>query len=289
MCCFSRPIISVSATNIFARAGEDGRQFLVYSMILNARDDLAMVLPLPVKIGTGEKGVSFIDLSGYPDFFADLRIGFPEPIPPPTPVPQSGGITKLSARRLEVVTVGKFEASFVPTMKDFSRLDERFRIGDEAWKQLPQYHDYGFAVFKLKSGETKVHPMAFAFPRRDTKTLFFPTVHIHDGKVHSEAEFDHVLYCQPSEHVPLTVREWRESESNANKFMKLDKARGLIVADQHCYKKELRGQLPNRDTLVALPRDPWFLINTGLQPGDGTARRKETVLTVFTSRGLRRR
>ena len=153
---------------------------------------------------------------------------------------------------LEVVTVGSFEASFVPTMKDFARLDKRFRIADAAWKKLPKYHDFGFAVFKLKSGNTKVHPMAFSFPRRDTKTLFFPTVHIHDGKVHSEAEFDHVLYCQPSEHVPLTVREWRESESNANKFMKLDKAKGLIVADQHCYKKELRGQLPNRDTLVSI-------------------------------------
>jgi hypothetical protein len=56
MCCFSRPVISVSATNIFARAAEDGRQFLVYSMTLNAKDDLAMVLPLPVKIGETKRG-----------------------------------------------------------------------------------------------------------------------------------------------------------------------------------------------------------------------------------------
>jgi len=28
MCCFSRPIQSVSTTNIFARPAEDGRQFL---------------------------------------------------------------------------------------------------------------------------------------------------------------------------------------------------------------------------------------------------------------------
>src|SRR5688572_1509042 len=106
MCCFSRPVISVSATNIFARAEEDGRQFLVYSMKLNAKDDLAMVLPLPVKVGSDEKDVSFIDLSGYPDFFADLRTGFPGP-------PDTSSFTKRSGigPKLKVVRVGSFEAS----------------------------------------------------------------------------------------------------------------------------------------------------------------------------------
>jgi hypothetical protein len=37
MCCFSRPVIVVSATNIFARPAEGGRQFLIYSMNLKAR------------------------------------------------------------------------------------------------------------------------------------------------------------------------------------------------------------------------------------------------------------
>jgi hypothetical protein len=251
MCCFSRPIISVSATNIFARAGENGRQFLVYSMTLNAKDDLAMVLPLPVRIGTDEKDVSFIDLSGYADFFADLQSGFP--------VPRSKnsrgrgvGLTALSAHPLEVVSVGNFEASFVPTMNDFSRLDERFRIGDEAWKKLPDYRDFGFAVFKLKPGAATVHPMAFSFPRRDTKALFFPTVHIHDGQVHPKAGFDYALYCQPHEHEQLQLRDWRESPANANKFMKVDKTKGLIAPDQHCYQKQMHGQLPNRDTLVSI-------------------------------------
>ena len=72
MCCFSRPVISVSATNIFARAGEEGRQFLVYSMSIQAETDLAMILPLPVKQPAGEKDVMFIDLKGYADFFKDM-------------------------------------------------------------------------------------------------------------------------------------------------------------------------------------------------------------------------
>ena len=62
MCCFSKPVTHVSGTSIFARTAEAGRQFLVYSMSIEAKEDLAMVLPLPVKLGSDEKGVSFIDL-----------------------------------------------------------------------------------------------------------------------------------------------------------------------------------------------------------------------------------
>ena len=124
MCCFSQPVISVSATNIFARAGVGGRQFLVYSMSIKARNDLAMILPLPVKTPAGEKDVEFIDLKGYPSFFGDLLMGFP---PPPTK--RSWGLATRGdmseSAKLEVVQVGDFEASFVPTVKDFSRLDER--------------------------------------------------------------------------------------------------------------------------------------------------------------------
>jgi len=247
MCCFSQPVVSVSATNIFARPANEGRQFLVYSMTLNVKKDLAMVLPLPVEPGTDEKGVSFIDLSGYAEFFDDLLKGFPVPVP-------AGNFSDLpmdAMSKLEVIKVGNFEASFVPTLKDFSRLEERFRISDAVWKQLPAYHDYGFAVFKLKSDNAKIHPMAFSFPRRDSKTLFFPTVHIHDGKVHAKAKFDHALYCQPSELERPTIHEWQESHADARRFMKVDKAKGLILADQHCYQKKLRGMLPNRDTLVS--------------------------------------
>jgi hypothetical protein len=252
MCCFSQPVISVSATNIFARAGAEERQFLVYSMSLNASRDLAMILPLPVKTPTGDNDVQFIDLKGYPAFFSHLRKGFPTNLPPtagPTPI----YLNSLGDEKLTVVKVGDFEASFVPAVKDFSRLDERFRLSADTWNKLPQYETYGFAVFKLKPGAMTVHPMAFSFPRRDTSTLFFPTVHIHDGKVHPKADFDHALYCQPqgNHHLALGA-DWEESHSLANSFMQVNKTKGLIEADQHCYKRELHGQLPNRDTLVRM-------------------------------------
>src|SRR5262245_57485622 len=148
MCCFSRAVRSVSNTNIFARSGLGRQQYLVYSMTLDAKEDLAMVLPLPTAPNTGEEAVQFIDLHDYADFFKDLRAGFPEPQELRlTPVPRA-----LAPAALKVVSVGNFEASFVPTLADFDRLDPRFRLPKGVWDKLPQYRAYGFAVFKLKPG-----------------------------------------------------------------------------------------------------------------------------------------
>jgi len=248
MCCFSRPVQSVSATNIFARPAENTRQFLAYSMTLRAKENLAMVLPLPVQAGSGEKAVTFIDLKNYAAFFTDLRSGFPMPIPMSSSLATRGDAP--SKLKLEVIQVGSFEASYVPTVNDFSRLDERFRLPPGTWDKLPAYRDYGFAVFKLKPGAATVHPMAFSFPRADKSTLFFPTVHIHDRRVHGTARFDHALYCQNGPEEQLALTGWVESKSPAGSFMKADQAKGLIDAERHCYLKELHGDLPNRDTLL---------------------------------------
>lgn len=251
MCCFSQPVISVSGTNIFARPDADGRELLVYSMTINAKNDLAMILPLPVKTPAGEKDLKFIDLKEYAEFFVDMDSGFQ---PPPPRLAR--GVAALSAppasNKLEVVQVGSFEASFVPGQKDFSRLDKRFQIPIDTWKKLPTYDDYGFAVFKLKPGEVKVHPMAFSFIRRDAHTLFLPTIHIHDGKVHDKADFDHALFCQPTHEQRPRTKGWHESYTHPNGFMQMKKVKGIVLADQHCYKFEMRGRFANRDQYLAV-------------------------------------
>jgi len=247
MCCFSRPVQHVSATNIFARPDKDGRQFLVYSMTLKAKEDLAMVLPLPVKAGSGEKAVTFVNLKDYAAFFTDLRSGF---LMPPA-ANATRGLGDLSAKtKLEVVQVGNFEASYVPTVNDFSRLDERFRLPPGTWNKLPAYRSYGFAVFKLKSGAATIHPMAFSFPRAETSSLFFPTVHIHDGQVHPKAEFDHTLYCQSGADEEFALNRWTESERPANAFVAIGKANGLVDGERHCYMRGLQGKLANQDTFL---------------------------------------
>ena len=181
MCIFSQKA-NVSKTKIFARSGKENTQYLVYSMIVKAEKELAMILPLPV--AQMSKDITFINLEKYPEFFDDLAKGFP--------VPRSRGDTK-AAEKIAVVEVGSFIASFVPTAKDFGKVDEKFRLPDDVWAKLPQFKDYGFAVFQLKSGEKNIHPMALSFPRADRKRLYFPTVHVHDGKVADKDEFDHSL------------------------------------------------------------------------------------------------
>jgi hypothetical protein len=249
MCCFSQKIISVTGTNIFARPLAEGRQLLVYSMSIKADQDLAMILPLPAKQPAGEKDLEFIDLQGYPSFFSNLDAGFPAP---PSAGPATDSANSTSGRSLEIHQVGNFEASFVPKVADFSRLDERFRLPDGTWKEVPEYENYGFAVFKLKRGAMTVHPMAFSFAINDPRSLFFPTVHIHDGKVHETAHFDHSLYCQPSAERRPKVTYWQESPRHAKSFMNVGKTKGIILSDQHCYRTVAQGTLPNRDVVLAM-------------------------------------
>ena len=244
MCCFTGVVDSVSATQIFARPADEGRQYLAYHMSYRAKESLAMVLPIPTPAKSAEDAVKFIDLSEYDQFFTDLRSGFP--LPKAAAPSRSKGLPPPNS--LAVVEVGSFEASFVPSVADFARLDKRFRLPDGAWDKLPAYKDYGFAVFKLKEGNPKLHPMAFSFPRADRRTIFFPTVHIHDGKVHAEAGFDHTLYLQAG--AGRAPRMWDESELPAGMFMNKDKAKGLIDAEAHVYMTTIRGQKKNADTLV---------------------------------------
>ncbi len=255
MCCFSGPVKHVDQTKVFARASGKGRQLIVYSMQIEAEKELAMILPIPTPEKTAENAVKFIDLQKYPEFFVELKHGFPEPKSASLGGSGAGSFAGglVETKPLKVVEVGSFEASFVPTLADFKRLDERFRLPNEAWEELPQYKRFGFAVFKLKEGKLKVHPMAFDFPTADSSKLFFPTVHIHDGKVHEKADFDHTLYCQ-IESDTRRVLHWRESTHPAGEFVGVKRARKiaakLIDFDAHVYMTTIGGQQKNADTLV---------------------------------------
>jgi hypothetical protein len=274
MCCFSRPVKVVSSTAIFARRASPGRQLLAYKMDLEASEDLAMILPLPVPPGTPEDAVRFLDLSGYPTFFSDLDRAFPTEL---LYGRGARGFAPQSLSRsapLAVHTVGDFEASFVPKVADFSRLDRRFRLDDNVWKKLPRYGDHGFAVFQLRGlgggwfswlrrGEKKrFHPMAFEFPTREAGHLFYPTVHIHDGEVHPEARFDHALYAQADAEAlqgstPEPGAVWEETPwiagEPAGKHLRVEATKGLVSAEGWLFKKVLEGSMLNADRWVKLP------------------------------------
>ena len=195
--------LNVTKTNIFARHTGDGYQALAYSLSIASKTAAAMILPLPVTPGCGEDGLSFIDLGDYEDFFNHLKFVC-EPEEDEDFEELSLGDLSEDEPTLTVYEVGDYEASYVPTMADFSRLDPRFRLREEIWRKMPDYSDYGFAVFQLKlvlttdgeARENTIHPMAFEFRTRDTERLYFPTVHVHDGDYHAEAGFYHRFYCQ---------------------------------------------------------------------------------------------
>ncbi len=250
MCCFSGPIRDVSATRIFARwipvsEGQPFHQCVVYQMNFAADRDLSMILPIPVPPASPEKAVQFIDLSRHEDFFQKLNQLFPV-VRTFARAPSAAREAAGSQGKLEVVSVGSFEASFVPTVKDFSRLDERFRLPTQVWDELPAYKNWGFAVFKLKKDAHTVHPMAFTFPRASVeKGLFLPTVHIHDGKVHARADFDHHLYIQYHSNYK-GPQGWEESSALPSSQF-LTSVKGLIDRSAHVYRKKMHGEFKNAD------------------------------------------
>lgn len=267
MCIFARPIISVNNTQIFARVSELGTQLLVYEMNYESREPNAMILPVPVRQPVRTESLRFIDLRKYSEFFDDLNSGFPYQ-PPRFNLGCSAPQRALpaSASHLDVVNVGNYIASFVPRLADFSGLDERFVLPASTWAKIPQYADFGFAVFQLAAGSLKPHPMAFEFEMA-TQALFFPTVHIHDGQIHDAEEFDHVLYLQHAgfdsqvysyrnSDVPDKSTGLIRSKYAAADFCDIDRSTGVVDGNLLVHRKIMRGEFPNQDTTIATFGDP---------------------------------
>ncbi|MEZ4319368.1 MAG: hypothetical protein R3F61_17775 [Myxococcota bacterium] len=248
--------LKVGGTCIFARA-QGERQILVYSMNVAAAEPVAMVLPLPMPPESPDDAVRFVDLSAYPSFFVDLNDAFPPIMAPASKGPSRGGGGPLKTT-LKVHRAGDFEASFVPTLADFDRLDARFRLDGSVWDALPQYADWGFAVFQLSDlGPTSfwqrwfgvrpktIHPMALEFPRRDASRLFFPTVHVHDGQVHLKESFDHSLFWQSPTPPPM-LAPWDVSPI-AREAVDVARTAGLVDAGVPFYRRQVLGVRDNTD------------------------------------------
>jgi hypothetical protein len=118
------------------------------------------------------------------------------------------------------------------------------------WEGLRDYARYGFAVFKLKPGHLQVHPMAFVFPSAMSERLFFPTVHVHDGKVHPRAGFDHTLYCQVARMGRRDLAEWEESELPAARFVNAKSTSNLVLGERHVFRRTMTGELKNADVVL---------------------------------------
>ena len=247
MCCFSGPIAHVSGTSIFARLDGE-RQSLAYQMRFAAVDDVAMILPLPIAHGHGDRAVEFVNLTEAPQLFHELGQCFP---PPPSRAVDGAAVAG-AASTLVVRRVGAYDASFIPAIADFARLDPRFRLPDAVLTRVPAYADYGFAVFQLRKGEAEVHPMALRFITRTPDRLFFPTVHAHHGDVPGEAAFDHTLYLQAPAGVSAK-HDWEPATHPVSEVVSLgnilrrDPTHGLIDRKWPLFRRQINGTRPNTD------------------------------------------
>jgi hypothetical protein len=272
MCCFVGNV-EVFDTNLFARLTGRGSQFLVYQMRYQAAQPTAMILPLPVALPAREESIRWIDLKGYPEFFSKLTALFPER--QPLSIGCSKAETTDEAKgAIAVHQVGDFVASFVPRLTDFARLDPRFTLPKGVWDKFPQCHDYGFAVFQLAQLGGQPHPIAFEFPTRWPDKLYFPTIHIHDGQVHSEEHFDHALYSQQM------GSHGTRSEGSTGSGVQLERTQGIVV-DEPLWRIQMRGLYDNKDVILERKSDlPGVLLGLG-----GAALIAAGVVGIKKSRG----
>jgi hypothetical protein len=259
MCCFAQPVDSVSRTRIFGRLTKQKSQFVAYQMRYASKLTNAMILPVPIQANAKKRPIRFIDLSAYPAFFRHLERGFPKP----KSIIESRTVESAPQHdSLRVHKVGQFEASFVPTINHFQKLDPRFSISKSIWSKVPDYSDYGFVVFQLHELSGEPHPMAFEFNTRLTDTIFLPTIHIHDGEVHRLEKFDHTMYVQNSDldlaagdyqgHKLWDLKSgWARSYSSAEKFIDVKRANDLIAGDLKVHRKNMKGTFANEDQFIS--------------------------------------
>ncbi|MCG3139886.1 MAG: hypothetical protein HDKAJFGB_00806 [Anaerolineae bacterium] len=238
MSCFSGPISRAVNTRIFARVSAQATQFLVYQMEYAADNDLAMLLPLPTPPDAAPDAVRFIDLSAYPHFFSDLANGMPKPR-------GADALGDAPAYKNFKSSVKNFDAAFAPSRAALTKLDAPFRIPDAVWDELPEYHDYGFAVITLRAAANAAPLLALEFKTRNPQLLFFPTVHIQDGHVPANVYFDHDLYCQHH-------TNWMRSYDNAPSFMNIALTQGIVAPNRRVEWLAVRGMHPNSDIVLEI-------------------------------------
>ncbi len=233
MSSFSGNLIQAANTRIFARPTPDGHEFLAYQFDYDADGPIALIIPLPTPTDSSDDSVRFIDLSGYPEFFADMEKGFP----------YARGVAM--TRKMTKPKENAYQATFLPTLQDLASIEEDLRIPETVWQQLPEYNEFGFAVIKLSPDVHPFYPLALEFPMRNPNLLYFPTFHIRAGQAPEEAVFDHDLFCQAR-------AGWLRTYDVASSFMDIERAQGVIDPGERVSRMTVQGMHPNSDILVGL-------------------------------------
>jgi hypothetical protein len=238
MSVFSGDVSRVAKTRIFARPTDHATQVLVYQMEYAAENEVALILPLPTPPGSLADAVRFLDLADYPEFFQNLRDGFAIARSAPTHDAKTANPAPLQQ-------VESLDTFFLPSRADMTQLNSPIRIDVAVWDRLPEYHDYGFAVFQLPPGDQTLPPLALEFPMRNPNLLYFPTLELHHGTLNQDAYFDYDLFCQAH-------AGWMRSYDIAFAFMDIDRSKGVLTAHQRVERFTVLGMHPNSDIVINL-------------------------------------
>jgi hypothetical protein len=211
MCMILGKINRVAKTNLYVSVDKKGkRQITVYSNIVDTPKENAMILPVP-----HPESVELVNLSHYPSLFKDCENCFRGRINITTnqasyALSCDGGTRKT----IEVIDVGSYRASIIPSIDDFDRLDRNvFQISPEFITLLKEHYarGFGFIICQLKTGNHLYHPFAYTHALADNGKLFVPTRHFHDHLMNAfvpmrhftqdnwekqgrGADWDHILY-----------------------------------------------------------------------------------------------
>src|SRR5688500_5099059 len=107
-------------------------------MNLTSAREVAMILPVPARPGTGESAVRFVDLEKHPRMFSELDALFSVEVA----AQPKGGPWRDRGPTLAVHQVGSFIATYVPTKLDFERVDRQFWLPRILLDSVPAYADY---------------------------------------------------------------------------------------------------------------------------------------------------
>lgn len=205
MCLISLPVEQVSNTNIFVGLDRTKtRQITIYSnYISNHSDANAMVIPVPLDPNTlSSQTIMFHDMIGMRNFFKNVDKSFYRLSNTPGYGSRSfssvDSAKSTNSTKLEVLNVGSYKVSLVPSLSDLSRLDKNiFILSDGLANILTNYYKdsyWGFIVFVLAKDSKEYHPFAYSHTLLNQQ-IYIPTRHYHNhmsqpkfGKISSYLE-----------------------------------------------------------------------------------------------------
>ena len=192
MCVISGPIVSVSATKIFAIPSKDGkRQLVAYANSVDSPADNLMILPIP-------GGVESVRFENVPkELFQQCKTSFA--------LPRGGREFGYLAANcdsagpdLVIHSHGSYEVVMVPSIADCARIPAHFaRPTQEVLSFLQATYvvpsemkrsRVGFLFCRLRPGAVDYEPFAYSHAI-EGGSLFIPTMHFHKHPASPSMEY----------------------------------------------------------------------------------------------------